>query len=105
MFNRNNHPTLSIMQSIFDEYGNRVVIKPDELLTKSAGGLIIPDIAQARPQRGYVLAVPPGTAANPAIVATGQYVLYDKRQATEVHVNGELLVMVPEEYIILIYNN
>ncbi|MCC8180388.1 MAG: co-chaperone GroES [Planctomycetes bacterium] len=78
---------------------DRVVVKRLEAEEKTAGGIILPDNAKEKPQRGEVVAVGPGklldsgNRATPDIVA-GDKVLFGKYSGTEVKVDGvELLIM------------
>ncbi|MCC8189305.1 MAG: co-chaperone GroES [Planctomycetes bacterium] len=78
---------------------DRVVVKRLEAEEKTAGGIILPDNAKEKPQRGQVVAVGPGKlldSGNRATpdVATGDTVLFGKYSGTEVKVDGvELLIM------------
>ena len=78
---------------------DRVVVKRLEAEEKTAGGIILPDNAKEKPQRGEVVAVGPGklldsgNRATPDVVA-GDKVLFGKYSGTEVKVDGvELLIM------------
>ena len=83
-----------------------VVVKliPSESVT--ASGLIIPDIAQTRTQRGTVIAVGPGRVTDhgvllPMSVCAGDQVLYARYQGQEVTVGGVDLIVVAEAHILL----
>jgi chaperonin GroES len=72
---------------------DRIVIEAAAKEEKSAGGIILPDTAQEKPQRGKVLAVGPGKRLDsgqlaPIGVAEGDIVLYGKYGGTEVKVDG-----------------
>ncbi len=78
---------------------DRIVVKAAEKEQTTAGGIILPDTAQEKPQRGEVLAVGPGKTLDSGTVAAidvkvGDHVYYGKYSATEVKVEGE-------EYLIL----
>lgn len=78
---------------------DRIVVKASSKEERSAGGIILPDSAQEKPQRGEVIAVGPGKrldsgALAPIDVLVGDHVLYGKYSGTEVKVDGE-------DYIIL----
>ena len=62
---------------------DRVLIKVSEAETKTASGIIIPDNAQEKPQKGTVIAVGKGTKENPMSVNVGDTVLYGKYAGTE----------------------
>ena len=78
---------------------DRVVVKRIEAEEKSAGGIIIPDIAKEKPQQGEVVAVGPGGRDEtgkliPIDVKTGDRVLFAKWSGTEVKIDGiEYLIM------------
>lgn len=78
---------------------DRVVVKRLDAEDKTAGGIILPDAAKEKPQRGQIVAVGPGKqldSGNRATpdVAAGDTVLFGKYSGTEVKVDGvELLIM------------
>ena len=67
---------------------DRVLIKPAEAEQKTASGIIIPDTAKEKPQRGEVIAVGKGTKDCEMTVKVGDQVLYGKYSGTEIHVDG-----------------
>lgn len=69
--------------------GDRVIIEPSPAEEKTAGGIIIPDSAKEKPQRGTVIAVGPGKKDEPTTVKQGQTVLYGKYSGTEISVDGK----------------
>jgi chaperonin GroES len=68
---------------------DRVVIAPAPAEEKTAGGIIIPDTAKEKPQRGTVVAVGPGKKDEPTTVKVGDAVLYGKYSGTEISVEGK----------------
>ena len=78
---------------------DRVLVEPLEAETKTASGIIIPDTAKEKPQKGIIVAVGSGTKAedgsvSPLDVKAGDKILFGKWSGTEVTVNGkELLIM------------
>ena len=73
---------------------DRVVIIPLEAETKTASGIIIPDTAKEKPQKGTVAAVGPGTKDESITLKVGDTVLYGKYSGTEVKIDGkDLLIM------------
>lgn len=62
---------------------DRVIIEPAAAETKTASGIIIPDTAQEKPQKGIVVAVGPGKKDEPMSVSVGDVVLYGKYSGTE----------------------
>jgi chaperonin GroES len=73
---------------------DRVLVKADEAETKTASGIIIPDTAKEKPQRGTVVAAGPGKKDEPTSVKVGDTILYGKYAGTEIQVEGvEYLIM------------
>ncbi|MFY8186167.1 MAG: co-chaperone GroES [Bacteroidia bacterium] len=73
---------------------DRVLIEAAPAETKTAGGLIIPDSAKEKPQKGKVVAVGNGKKDEPLTVKVGDTVLYGKYSGTELAVDGkEYLIM------------
>ena len=83
----------------FKPLHDRVVVKPLELDTKTAGGIIIPDSAQEKPMQGKVVGVGPGNRGDDGElqamdVKVGDVVLYGKWSGTEIKIAGdEVLIM------------
>jgi len=70
------------------------MILPLEAETKTASGIIIPDSAKEKPQKGNVVAVGPGTKDNPVTLKVGDTVLYGKYSGTELKFeNNDYLIM------------
>ena len=83
---------------------DRVVVKRFGAEEKSAGGIIIPDTAQEKPQQGEVVAVGPGGRDEagkliPIDVKAGDRVLFGKWSGTEVKLDGEELLIMKESDI------
>ena len=73
---------------------DRVLIEPAAAETKTSSGIIIPDTAKEKPQKGTVVAVGPGTKENPITVKVGDQVLYGKYAGTELqHEGKDYLIM------------
>ena len=86
---------------------DRVVIKPAPPDEKVQGGIIIPDTAKEKPQRGEVVAAGPGKASESGqivkmTVKVGDTVLYGKYSGTEVTVDSEDYLIVRESDILAI---
>ncbi len=81
---------------------DRVVVKPMEAEEKTAGGIIIPDTAKEKPQRGEVIAVGPGKDGNLMTVAKGDIVLYGKYAGQEIHYQGQDYLIMREDDILVI---
>ena len=81
---------------------DNILIKPLEAEEKTASGIILPDMAQEKPQMGEIVAVGPGKIApkgekEPIVVKAGQKVMYKKWGGNEVKLNGEELVLVEQK--------
>lgn len=73
---------------------DRVIVKAEIAEEKTSGGIIIPDTAKEKPQRGVVVAHGPGKKDEPITVKTGDTVLYGKYAGTEITLDGiEYLIM------------
>ena len=73
---------------------DRVLVKAAEAEEKTAGGIIIPDSAKEKPQRGTVVAAGPGKKDEPTTVRVGDSILYGKYSGTEIQVDGvDYLIM------------
>ncbi|MCS6928867.1 MAG: co-chaperone GroES [Saprospiraceae bacterium] len=81
---------------------DRVIIKPAPAEDKTKGGIIIPDTAKEKPQRGEVIAVGPGKDGNLMTVQVGDIVLYGKYAGQEIHYEGEDYLVMREEDILCI---
>ena len=81
---------------------DRVLIEPLEAETKTASGIIIPDTAKEKPQKGYVVAVGAGTKENPVSVKVGETVLYGKYSGTELKYEGKDYLIMKESDILAI---
>jgi chaperonin GroES len=75
---------------------DRVVIETAPAEEKTAGGIIIPDTAKEKPQRGTVVAVGPGKKDEPTTVKVGDTVLYGKYAGTEFSHEGSTYLMMRE---------
>ena len=73
---------------------DRVVVQHAEAELTTKSGIIIPDTAKEKPQRGTVLAVGAGKKDEPMTVKVGDTVLYGKYSGTEINVEGyDYLIM------------
>lgn len=84
--------------------GDRLVVKAIEAEEVTASGLVLPDTAKEKPQRGKVLAVGEGRyidgARVPLDLVEGDEVIYSKYGGTEVKVEGEDLLILSEHDIL-----
>jgi chaperonin GroES len=78
------------------------VVEPAPAETKTASGLIIPDTAQEKPQKGTVLAVGNGKPEEPMTVKVGDVVLYGKYAGTELSIGGKDVLIMRESDILAI---
>ena len=73
---------------------DRVLVEPAAAEEKTATGIIIPDTAKEKPQKGKVIAVGEGLTDKPITVKVGDEVLYGKYSGTEISFEGkEYLIM------------
>lgn len=84
---------------------DRVVVEPMEAEEMTAGGIVLPDTAKEKPQRGKVIAVGPGKLLDNGqraemSVAVGDEVIYGKYGGTEIEVNGEEVKILRESDIL-----
>lgn len=81
---------------------DRVVVKPAPADEKTKGGIIIPDTAKEKPQRGEVVAVGPGKDGNAMNVSKGDIVLYGKYAGQEISWDGTDYLIMREDDILVI---
>jgi chaperonin GroES len=86
---------------------DRVILKPMEAETKTLGGIIIPDNAKEKPQKGEVVAVGPGKVSDKGqkvalTLKVGDKVLYGKYSGTEVSVDGTDYLIVRESDVLAV---
>jgi chaperonin GroES len=84
---------------------DRVLVRRIEAVAKSAGGIIIPDTAQEKPQEGEVISVGAGTRAEdgrvtPLDVKAGDRILFGKWSGSEVRLDGEDLLIMKESDVL-----
>jgi chaperonin GroES len=84
---------------------DRVVVEPMEAEERTAGGIVLPDTAKEKPQRGKVVAVGPGKLLDNGqratmSVAVGDEVIYGKYGGTDIEVNGEEVKILRESDIL-----
>ncbi len=84
---------------------DRIVVRPGEAEEKTAGGIVLPDAAKEKPQRGTVLAVGPGRLLDsgqrsPVSVEVGDQVLFGKYGGTEIEIDGEEVKILRESDIL-----
>ena len=81
---------------------DRVIVKPAPAEEKTKGGIIIPDTAKEKPQRGEVIAVGPGKDGNLMTVSAGDIVLYGKYSGQELNHEGVDYLIMREDDILVV---
>ena len=81
---------------------DRVLIEPALAEEKTAGGIIIPDTAKEKPQKGTVVSVGPGKKDEPMTVKVGDVVLYGKYSGTEITIDGGNYLIMRESDIVAV---
>ncbi len=84
---------------------DRVVVEPVEAEQTTAGGIVLPDSAKEKPQRGKVLAVGPGRLLDSGqrgelSVTVGDEVIYGKYGGTDIEINGDEVKILRESDIL-----
>jgi chaperonin GroES len=78
---------------------DRVLIEPAAAEEKTAGGIIIPDTAKEKPQKGIVVAVGPGKKDEPLTVKIGDQILYGRYGGNELNFKGKDYLIMRESDI------
>jgi chaperonin GroES len=78
---------------------DRVLVEPAAAEEKTASGIIIPDTAKEKPQRGQIIAVGSGKKDEPLTVKVGDTVLYGKYSGTEISIDGKDYLIMRESDI------
>jgi len=84
---------------------DRVLVEPAAAEEKTASGIIIPDTAKEKPQRGIIIAAGNGKKDEPMTVKEGDTVLYGKYAGTEFSVEGKDYLIMKESDIFAILNS
>ena len=87
--------------------GNRVVVEPTEQEEITAGGIVLPETAKEKPQKGKVISAGPGERDEdgkyiPMDVKAGDMVLFAKYAGTEIKVDGKKLLILRESDLLAI---
>lgn len=87
--------------------GSRVVVEPIEMEDVTAGGIVLPETAKEKPQKGKVLSVGAGDRDDDGKriamdVKVGDVVLYAKYGGTEIKVDGKKLLILRESDLLAI---
>lgn len=81
---------------------DRVIVEPAEAEETTASGIIIPDTAKEKPQKGKVVAVGPGKKDEPTTLKEGDMVLYGKYAGTEIAVEGSDYLIMRESDVLAV---
>ena len=81
---------------------DRVLVEAAAAEDKTAGGIIIPDTAKEKPQKGTVVAIDPGKKDEPMTVKVGDSVLYGKYAGTEITIDGDNYLIMRESDIVAV---
>lgn len=87
--------------------GNRVVVEPVEQEEVTAGGIVLPETAKEKPQKGLVVSIGPGDRDDegkriPLDVKVGDTVLFAKYSGTEIKLDGKKLLILRESDLLAI---
>ena len=87
--------------------GDRVLVEPVEEKEVKKGGIIIPDTAKEKPQEGEIIAAGPGRTNKagivmPMTVKVGEHVIFAKYTGSEMKIDGEKYLIMPESDILAI---
>ncbi len=81
---------------------NKIIVEPVDAEVKTASGIIIPDSAQEKPQKGKVVAVGAGKADEPMEVKSGDTILYGKYAGTEVKIDDKTYMVMSQSDVLII---
>ena len=81
---------------------DRVVVEPAKAEAKTTGGIIIPDTAKEKPQKGKIVAVGPGKDGTKLTVKKGDKVLYGKYSGQEINYEGKDYLIMREDDILVV---
>jgi chaperonin GroES len=98
---------MSTVKTSLRPLGDRVVVRPTEQEEVTASGIVLPDTAKEKPQRGEVIAVGPGRlnedgSRQPMDVKDGEQVLFAKYAGTEVKVGDDEFLIISEKDILAV---
>jgi len=81
---------------------NKIIVETVEAATKTASGIIIPDSAQEKPQKGIVVTAGPGKADEAMEVKEGDTILYSKYAGSEVEIEGKKYLIMNQSDVLVI---
>ncbi len=90
------------MANVGRPIAGKILVKPQEAEQKTSSGIIIPDSAQEKPQRGQIIAVGKAKKDEELEVKVGDIVLYGKYSGTEMKIDGEGYLIMNQTDILLV---
>lgn len=95
------------VKTVIKPLGDRVVVKRIEEEPKTKGGIVLPDTAKEKPQKGKVIAVGSGRVLEngqkvPLEVKEGDIVVFAKYGGTEIEIDGEEYVILSERDLLAV---
>ena len=95
------------VKTVIKPLGDRVVVKRIEEEPKTKGGIVLPDTAKEKPQKGKVIAVGTGRVLEngqrvPLEVKEGDIVVFAKYDGTEMEIDGEVYVILSERDLLAV---
>lgn len=85
---------------------DRILVEPEPAEEVTKSGIVIPDTAKEKPQRGIVVEVGPGKKDSPMTLKEGDKILYGKYAGTEITIDGkEYLIMRQSDVYAIIKEN
>ena len=95
------------VKTVIKPLGDRVVVKRIEEEPKTKGGIVLPDTAKEKPQKGKVIAVGTGRVLEngqrvPIEVKEGDIVVFDEYGGTEIEIDGEEYVILSERDLLAV---
>jgi len=82
---------------------NRIIVEPAPAETRTASGIIIPDTAKEKPQKGTVVSVGNDVKDETPVVKEGDIVLYGKYSGTELKLDGKDYLIMKENEVFGIF--
>ncbi|KIO44338.1 MULTISPECIES: co-chaperone GroES [Porphyromonadaceae] len=81
---------------------SKIIVEPVEAETKTASGIIIPDSAQEKPQKGVVIATGNGKHDEPMEIKVGDTVLFGKYAGTELHIDDKKYLVMNQTDVLVV---
>ena len=81
---------------------NKIIVEPVEAETKTASGIIIPDSAKDKTQKGIVVATGKGKHDEPMEIKVGDSVLFGKYSGTEVNIDDKKYLVMNQSDILVV---